>query len=468
MPLEVITPDEAAPDSGLRHGILSPLETLSQSISAIAPTTSPALTVPLIFALSGNGTWLAYLLATIAMLLMALTISRFAQTSASPGSLYKYATDSLPPIGGGAAGGALLLAYVATGSSVVGGFINYARVLFPVTQHIPGPLLALFCTAIATALAYRDVQTSARLMLWVEAVSVSTITVVLAILLFRNGAHIDAPQLALTHVTASGIRLGVVLSIFSFVGFESATTLGHEARNPLRTIPRALIQSAVLSGAFFLVGSYVETYSFRQINQNLATADAPFHLLAPLARIPLAAPLIDIGAFVSMFACTLACITAAARVLLKMAHDGLAPSPLGRTHQANETPHLAVLTTGLAVLFPAAILSARGVSGMDIYGYMGALAVYGFLTVYLLVAAALPVFLRRRNQLNPAAIALAAAAAAAMLLVIVGTIYPPPTDHPYNILPYIYLAYLAAGLIWFTIAHRRRTSRQPIHCHSDR
>ncbi len=77
MPLEVITPDEATPDSGLRHGILSPLETLSQSISAIAPTTSPALTVPLIFALSGNGTWLAYLLAMLAMLLIALCIARF-------------------------------------------------------------------------------------------------------------------------------------------------------------------------------------------------------------------------------------------------------------------------------------------------------------------------------------------------------------------------------------------------------
>jgi hypothetical protein len=79
MPLEVITSDEAPPrDSGLRHNILSPLETLSQSVSAIAPTTSPALTVPLVFALAGNGTWLAYSLACGATLLMALSIARFA------------------------------------------------------------------------------------------------------------------------------------------------------------------------------------------------------------------------------------------------------------------------------------------------------------------------------------------------------------------------------------------------------
>ncbi len=453
MPLELISPDEAAP-SGLRHNILSPLEVLSQSVSAIAPTTTPALTIPLIFALAGNGAWLSYLLAAIAMLLMALCISRFARVSASPGSLYKYATDSLPPIAGAAAAWALLLAYVATGSSVVGGFINYARVLLPFAHSIPAPLLALLVTLASTALAYRDIQTSTRLMLWIEAASVSMITVVLAILLLRHGPHLDTPQLALDRVSASGVRLGVVLAIFSFVGFESATTLGHEARNPLRTIPRAVIQSALLSGLFFLAGSYVETFSFRQLHQDLGASEAPFHLLAPLAHVPIFAPLIDVGAFVSMFACTLACITAAARVLLKMAHDGLVPSALGRAHHKNETPHVAVLATGLAVLLPAVLLSARGVTGMDIYGWMGSLAVYGFLTIYFLVAIALPVFLRRRGQLTPAALVLAGVSALAMLAAVAGTLYPIP-DKPYNWLPYIYLGYLLAGLAWFAATQRR-------------
>jgi amino acid transporter len=456
MPLEVTAPEEASPsDSGLRHNILSPLETLSQSISAIAPTTSPALTVPLVFALAGNGSWLAYLIAAGGMILIALCIARFARTSASPGSLYKYATDSLPPLCGGTAGGALLLAYVATGSSVVGGFINYARVLVPITQHIPAPLLALIVTAASTALAYRDVQTSTRLMLWIEAASISMITIVLAILLFHNGLHVDLPQLTLQNITPSGVRLGVVLAIFSFVGFESATTLGDEARNPLSTIPRAVIQSAVLCGLFFLVGAYTETFAFRQIHQDLGASTAPFTILAPLAHIPFFSPLIATGTFVSMFACTLACITAAARVLLKMAHDGLAPSPLGRAHATNETPHLAVLTTGIAVLIPAVALSVHGASGADIYAWMGSLAVYGFLTVYLLVAAALPFYLRRNAQLTPAALILSIAAALAMLLALIGTIYPLPTERPYTYLPYLYLAYLAAGLVWFTIAQRR-------------
>ena len=82
-------PSELAPtnDYGLRRGILSPLETLAQSVSTMAPTTTPAATTPLVCALAGNGTWLAYVLATVAIFLVALCIARFARHSASPGSL---------------------------------------------------------------------------------------------------------------------------------------------------------------------------------------------------------------------------------------------------------------------------------------------------------------------------------------------------------------------------------------------
>jgi len=466
MPLEVLTPDEALPaDSGLRHNILTPLETLSQSISAIAPTTSPALTIPLVFALAGNGTWLAYLLAGIATLLMALCIGRFAQTSASPGSLYKYATDSLPAIGGRTAGWALLLAYTATGASVVGGFLNYAGVLFPTAHTIPAPMLAFLATGTATFFAYRDVQASARLMLWIEAASVSMIALVILALIVRTGIHLDTPQVKLVSVSPAGVRLGVVLALFSFVGFESATTLGHEARHPLRTIPRAVVQSAVLAGLFFLVCCYTETMGFRQLHQDLGASQAPFRALAALARVPVIGAYlgvgIDIGAFVSMFACTLACITAAARVLLKMAQDGLVPALLGRAHAKNETPHLAVLAVGLVVVVLSAGLSAHGASGADIYAWTGSLAVYGFITTYFLVAAALPLYLRRNAELTPGALMLAITAALAMILAMAGTLYPIPPA-PYNHLPYYYLAYLAAGLAWSqfarTAARRSGTS----------
>src|ERR1022692_2308312 len=82
---------------GLHKGVLSPIETLAQSVSTMAPSTSPSLTIPLVFTLAGNGTWFVYLLTTAAMLLVGFCVSRFARMSASPGSLYSYTADTLRP-----------------------------------------------------------------------------------------------------------------------------------------------------------------------------------------------------------------------------------------------------------------------------------------------------------------------------------------------------------------------------------
>ena len=444
---------------GLRREVLSPMETLAQSVSTIAPTTTPAATIPLVCALAGNGTWLAYVMATIAILLVALCVGKFARYSASPGSLYTYASMILPPSLGATAAWSLLLAYIATGASVIGGFYHYANLLLrDATGHgLSTAFLAFLVTAISIWIAWQDVKISARLMLWIEAISVSFILIVVVLVLFRNGWHLDWPQLQLRGMSGSGLRLGLVLALFSFVGFESATTLGSEARDPLKTIPRAVIQSALLAGAIFTACAYAEVLGLRSVGQDLGASQAPLRVLAQVGGVPFFGLLIDIGVLVSMFAGTLACITAAARVLLLMSHNGLAHSSLRKTHARNETPGLAILVTGAAAVLPVAILAARGASGLDVYGWMGSLATYGFIVAYALVSVALPRYLREHNAYRPGAQIIPWLACGAMLLALVGNLYPVP-EGPYGKLPYIYLAYLSAGMLWFFFRVRTRKS----------
>src|SRR6202040_2250461 len=118
------------------------------------------------------------------------------------------------------------------------------------------------------------------------------IAIVLLLLLWHNGLHIDHAQLHLQGVTPSAVRLGVVLALFSFVGFESATPLGAEASNPLRTIPRAVIQSAVFTGLFFILCAYLETLGMHTAHQNLGESPAPMRVLSALAGVNLLGPLI--------------------------------------------------------------------------------------------------------------------------------------------------------------------------------
>ena len=445
---------------GLRREALSPMETLAQSVSTIAPTTTPVATIPLVCALAGNGTWLAYIIATAAILLVAICVGRFARYTASPGSLYTYVSKILPPWMGATVAWSLLLAYVCTGASVIGGFYHYGKLLLHDANGGPvvAVLLAIAVTAISVWIAYRDVEISARLMLWIEVTSLVLIIAVVSLLLFRNGMHWDWDQLSLRGVTGRNLRLGLVLALFSFVGFESATTLGAEARNPLKTIPRAVILSAVLGGAFFTVCAYAEVLGFRNVGQSLGSSEAPMRVLAPAAGLPIFGLLIDIGALVSLFAGTLACITAAARVLLLMSHHGLAHDSLRQTHARNETPSRAVLVTGAAAVLPVALLAARGISGLDVYGWMGSLATYGFIVAYALVCTALPRYLRDHGAWRRGVRVVPILACGAMVLALVGNLYPIP-EGVYSKLPYVYLGYLVAGLLWFAV--RGRVAEDP-------
>ncbi|WP_348264484.1 APC family permease [Telmatobacter sp. DSM 110680] len=320
---------------GLHAGVLGPLETLAQSVSAMAPSTSPSLTIPLVFAIAGNATWLVYLLATGATLIVGFCVSRFARLSASPGSLYTYTAETLPTIFGVAAGWGLLLAYLATAASVAGGALYYTNVLSQQFLHRTPPVLltlVVICLA-AGFVAYRDVKLSAELMLWIEICSVSLICIVLTVMPVHFGFHLDMDQFRLRGVSFSSLGPALVLSMFSFVGFESATTLGSEARNPLRTIPRAVIQCAILAGIFFMLCSYSEVLGFRGESGKLSDTTSPLHILADKAGVSPLGTGIDFGALISMVACVLACITAASRVLMRMARERLLPVLFEKTSE---------------------------------------------------------------------------------------------------------------------------------------
>ena len=119
----------------------------------------------------------------------------------------------------------------------------------------------------------------------------------------------------------------------------------------------------------------------------------------------------------------------------------------------NHTPSLAVIITGIAAVAPVCVLAGRGASGLDVYGWMGTLATYGFIVAYALVCVALPTYLRQHHAMRTGAQIIPWLAGAAMLLALVGNLYPVP-EGPYGKLPYIYLAYLIFGLGWFAIRDR--------------
>jgi amino acid transporter len=312
---------------------------------------------------------------------------------------------------------------------------------------------------ISAALAYRDVQISARLMLWIEA---SSILLILVLLLWpgRPGAlHWDNSQFLLQGISLSGLRNGLVLAIFSFVGFESAATLGAEATNPRKTIPRAIRLTAFGSGIFFIFATYAESIGFGDRASTLQDAGAPLQLLAQLRGLPFLSPALAIGASVSFFACTLACITAGARTLFSMSRDGYVLPAFGRAHASNHTPHSAVVLTSAIALVTSLAFVGFHVVPFDIYGWVGTVATYGFITVYLAVTLAGLISSFRDRVLTPLNVTLSAGALLVLVLAAWSSIdlSAPP---PYRWLPHVYVGLLTGGVLfsWLTNVGRKRNA----------
>ena len=441
--------------SGLRKECLSFPEILAQSLGNIAPSGMVAVTIPLVFASAGKGTWLAFLIATLGLVLVSLNINQFARHSAAPGALYSYVAKGLGLTAGVLSGWALILAYLFTAMTVLGGFAIYMDVVLASFGIHAAPIfLFAICAGLAWYYAYSDVQLSTVTMLILEVSSIGLIVLLAVIVLFKQGFTIDTSQLSLEGVSFEGLRLGLVLAIFSYVGFESATAMGDEAKNPLRSIPRAVIWSTVLSGLCYVILSYTEVVGFSGYETPFEKVATPLSVLAKLTGVGGLGSIISIGVTISFFTCCLASISAGSRIFFAMARHGLFHSSVGQAHVENETPHIAVTLCSVFVFLVPASISLFGIPVLDIYGYLGSIAAYGFLLVYILVSIAAPMYLHKQGKLNFASIAIAALAILFMLVPVIGSVYPVPA-FPYNVFPYLFLLYLVVGSGWFLMLRLR-------------
>ena len=317
---------------------------------------------------------------------------------------------------------------------------------------MPPVLLYAISAAVCWYVAYRDVHVSSALTLVLEALSVSCIAVLAFIVLFKHGFTVDTAQLKLQGLDFHGLSLGIVISIFSLVGFESATALGGEARDPLRNVPRAVIWSLVFAGIWFIFMSYVEIGGTH--NYGTSWQNAPLIYLSKLYGVPAFRIPISLGAMVSFFGLTLTCLNAGSRIIYRMAGHDVLPRPLSWAHHHNRTPHVSI-TAYISLILIVPVLLEIFTNPNTIFGDAGTLAAFGFLTAYFLISIAAPAYLYKRGELRGSHIAIAVAAFLCLLVPTIGSFYPVPA-WPVYIFPYIFLTYMALGGLWLYIAHKRR------------
>ncbi|MGH8306121.1 MAG: APC family permease, partial [Steroidobacteraceae bacterium] len=162
------------------------------------------------------------------------------------------------------------------------------------------------------------------------------------------------------HFGWSGVLQGAAIIFFSYVGFDSASTMALETRNPQRDLPLGILGALAISAVLYVAMSAI------------MTGMVPFHRLdtdAPVAVVLDAHPqlawlswLVKVGVICGMTSVILTSLLGQPRILLSMADDGLLPPAMSRCHPRFKTPHVATVWTGVgaalfAGVFPLDVLA---------------------------------------------------------------------------------------------------------------
>src|ERR1700722_1159511 len=455
-----VAPVKDAPvKTGLRTGALGFPALLAQSVALISPTMTAVLIIPLAFSSAGQGTWLAYLFGTVMLLFVVLCLNQFTKRSAAPGAMYSYTARGLGPATGVVSGWTLLWCYLFIGTAGLTGFAIFCQQFLDAlgaTVTIPPDIFFAISALTCWYIAYKDIRISSLVTLAFEGISVTLILALAAVVLFKHVFQVDTTHLQLKGVSLHGMSLAVVACIFSLVGFESATALGSEAKNPLRTVPRGVMMSLILTGLFMVIMGYVEVFGTRGSSTPLSAMDAPLNVLAAAYGVSFFKIPISLCAMISFFGLSLSCLNAGSRILLPMAEHGVFPHQLAKTHGRNETPHVAT-SVYIVVMFLIPTVLEIFTNPLNTFDNAGTLAAWGFLVSYFAISIAAPVYLKKRGELRPKHIVITVIACLCLLVPTEGSFYPVPA-FPTDIFPYIFLFYLAVGGAWlFILSRRRRT-----------
>ncbi len=436
----------------LRSGALNLMETVGQSLAAIGPTLTPALNVSVVAGLAGLGCWLSYFIGTLGVVIVAASVGVLASRHPEAGSYFVYIGRSFGPLSGALAGWAMISAYLFTAIAVSLSFAVFLGDLLGVfgiqLNTLTTALLMMVFVGTVTYAAYRDVKLSSRVGLILEIISISIMVVIIALVVRVKGTVIDPKQLHIGAFKYGAVFSALPFVIFSFVGFESSATLAKESANPRRNIPLSVIGCAAFAGVFFTLMAYLMVLGIGDDTAKLGGSAAPFGDVAATAGLGWTTLVVYFAAIISVFACCLASVNAASRLLFSMGKYQFLHRSMGLVHDTHRTPHRAILLCGFIVAAMGLALLPAGF--LDAFGYAGTLASFGFVVAYFGLCLVVPVDLKKTQEMKSRHVIVALVGAALMLFVVIGSVYPVPA-YPYNILPYLFFAYMTVGAIWFAM-----------------
>ncbi|MFB2967780.1 APC family permease [Aerosakkonema sp. BLCC-F183] len=305
--------------------------------------------------IAGPAVILAVIIGAFVATFNALNSAQLAASHPVSGGTYEYGYKYLTPWLGFTAGWMFLVAKTASAATAALGFAGYLQ------------------NAIMLRIAVANALPSSRFLVPIALVTVLFLTlivlsgikrsnlaniIIVSVTLLSLGFFMLAglPKVATTGVnnftpffkgSISTVLHASALMFVAYTGYGRIATMGEEAKDPRRTIPKAIIVAMAITMLLYTAVAIIAVLAAGA--DNLGRVTAPLEVAARNFGIPGATEILAVGAMTAMLGVLLNLILGLSRVVLAMGRRGDLPGMLANLDRGGTTPYAAVLVVGIAI-----------------------------------------------------------------------------------------------------------------------
>src|ERR1039458_6641651 len=332
-----------------------------------------------IYQLSRGHVVTAILLAMVAMLLTSVSYGRMARVYPHGGSAFLYVGKEIHPSLGYITGWCLVMDYVLNPLICTIWCSKSAMIFLP---GVPYYVLVIFFALFFTALNCNGVETSARINAGMAA-ALGIVIVLVLVAAARWIVHLSHPTAGFfldpfynrAAFNTGGLLRGTSIAVLTYIGFDGISTLTDEAKDPSRSVPRAIVLTCLITGIL----ASVEVYAAQLVwPRGLAFPDIDTAYVHVSGRMggPILFLIVNASLMLANIRSGMASQLGAARLLYAMGKDGALPRRFfGTVHPKTRIPRNNVLLIGAVCLAGALLFSYQ--LGTELLNYGALLAFMG-------------------------------------------------------------------------------------------
>lgn len=353
--------------------------------------------LPSTLAAYGGISILGWLFSTIGAFILAILFSYLSKAMPSVGGPYAYTREGLGEFA------AFLVAWgywVSTwcgNAAITVAFVSYLSVFFPIlaTDTLAAVLTGLGAIWLLTWVNSRGVTTAGKVQLITTIMKLCPLILIAVLGIFYVDWQFFMPFNRSSESNIGAIVSTATLTLWAYLGMESATVPAGNVENPEKTIPRATVLGTAIAAFVYIFGT-IAVMGLIPVD-SLKTSSAPFADAAAKMWGESARLWVAFGAIVSTFGALNGWILMQGQVPLAMTRDKLFPSVFGKENSKG-VPALGIVIS--SILLSVLMSMNFSKSLVEQFKFMILLSTLTVLIPYLFSSAAYVIILKRQNIIS--------------------------------------------------------------------